>query len=99
MLKKDLIKKIVELEKDNREIVDTFLKALRLVNKNDIKIEISPAVKEWFAYDIRIAKSKKPIKWKTYGGVRMWEYLDKIGFPSKRFIKVLKELIRSVKKY
>ena len=59
MLKKDLIKKIVELEKDNREIVDTFLKALRLINKDDIKMEISPAVKEWCAYDIRIAKSKR----------------------------------------
>ena len=99
MLKKDLIKKIDELEKDKREIVKCFFEALRLINRNNMKMEISPAVREFCAYDIRVVKSKKPIEWKTYGGVKISERLDKMGFPPEIFIRVLKELIKNVKRY
>ena len=99
MLKKDLIKKINELQKHEREVVKSFFEALRLINKNDMKMEISPAVREFCAYDIRVAKSKKPIKWKTYGGARMWEYRGEMGWPPKRFLEALKRLIKEVKRY
>ena len=99
MLKKDLIKKVNELQKDKREIAKSFFEALRLIGKNDMKMEISPAVREFCAYDIRVAKSKKPVEWKTYGGVKISERLDKMGFPPEVFIKALKVLIRNVKKY
>ena len=99
MLKKELIKKIDELEQDKREIAKSFFKALKLINKEDMKMEISPAVREFCAYDVKVAKSKKLIKWRTYSGVKMSERLDKMGFPPEIFIKVLRILIRNVKRY
>ena len=99
MLKKDLIKQIDKLQKDKREIVKSFFEALILINRNNMKMEISPAVKEFCAYDIRVAKSKEKIEWKTYGGVRMWERWYDIGFPPDRFIKALKAVIKGIKKY
>ena len=105
MLKKDqryitfLIKKVEELQKDKREIAKSFFKALRLINKNNMEMEISPAIKEFCAYDIRIAKSPKKIKWKSYGGVRMWERFDKMGFPPERFLIALRILIKEVNEY
>lgn len=99
MLKKDMVKRIRELQEEKREIVESFFESLRLINKNNMKMEISPAVREFCAYDIRVAKSKKPIEWKFYGGTRFYERLDKMGFPPEIFIKALKILIRNVKKY
>ena len=99
MLKKDLIKQIDKLQKDKREIVKSFFEALILINRNNMKMEISPAVQGFCAYDIRVAKSKGKIKWKTYGGVRMWEKWYDIGFPPGRFIKAVKALIKGVEEY
>ena len=99
MLKKELIKKVDELRKDKREIVKSFFEALKSINRNNMKMEISPVVNEFCAYDIRVVKSKKSIKWGTYGGVRIYERLDKMGFPPENFIKALKMLIEDVKSY
>lgn len=94
MLKKNLIKRIEELQKEIRDVEKNFFKVLKLVGKEDMKIEVSESVLDFGAYDIRLAHSKKKVKWNTYAGVRMYRQLS-----DEMFIKVVKILIRDTKRY
>ena len=51
---------------------------------------ISDSVREFSAYNIQ---------WDWYGGATMWEKIKKVGFPPKRFLEVIKLLIKEVNEY